>query len=72
MTITHLLRVPHRIRQGMPIAIWCDDDVGATKRNEYVGGDMERVNCPKCISSMKKTLAALQKWNETYKEPETT
>lgn len=56
----------------MPIAIWCDDDVGATKRNEYVGGDMERVNCPKCISSMKKTLAALQKWNETYKEPETT
>lgn len=56
----------------MPVAIWCDDDIGATKRGEYVGSDMERVNCPKCISSMKKTLTALQKWNETYKEPETT
>lgn len=62
--VTHLARLPHRIREGMPIAIYCDNDREAIESNDYIVGDPAKVTCVSCIKAMEKTLSMLRVWDE--------
>lgn len=69
--IVHFIRVPHLIRRGFPLAVWCDDLPRSKKAqaDHRVTGDAANVNCPGCVRIMRETKAQLTAWTPSVEAP---